>query len=180
MSFLTSRSLLPSIFSPTAPACFGQSHLALTPYHTIPTMSQPRGGTDDGMMGVSLEQGQEQPKPHEKKPQPSYSQRFLRLSDKLKQEQTSVLSLDRLDSCMSLSFRDVRYTVTYLPEAKTFWEKLLRSLPGASSFIKKTSKTLLHGVSGQVKAGEFVGIMGPSGGGKTTLFNVLGINLRWC
>ncbi|XP_056642236.1 ATP-binding cassette sub-family G member 4-like isoform X1 [Diorhabda sublineata] len=39
--------------------------------------------------------------------------------------------------------------------------------------FKKESKKILHGVSGQFKAGELSVIMGPSGAGKSTLLNVL-------
>ena len=34
-------------------------------------------------------------------------------------------------------------------------------------------KQILHGVSGQFQTGEFIGILGPSGAGKTTLVNIL-------
>lgn len=39
--------------------------------------------------------------------------------------------------------------------------------------FKKENKKILHGVSGQFKAGELSVIMGPSGAGKSTLLNVL-------
>jgi ABC-type multidrug transport system ATPase subunit len=32
---------------------------------------------------------------------------------------------------------------------------------------------ILHGISGSVNSGEFLALMGPSGGGKTTLLNLL-------
>lgn len=40
-------------------------------------------------------------------------------------------------------------------------------------FLGLRKKRILHGVSGEFKAGELSVIMGPSGAGKTTLLNVL-------
>lgn len=58
---------------------------------------------------------------------------------------------------VDLSFRDIRY---YVKE----WS--LRN-------FKISEKELLHGISGEFKAGEMVAIMGPSGAGKSTLLNAL-------
>ncbi|CAH0389477.1 unnamed protein product [Bemisia tabaci] len=58
---------------------------------------------------------------------------------------------------IDVSFRDVSYSVV------TSWQ----------SALKPAKKTILHGISGEFRAGELTAIMGPSGAGKSTLLNVL-------
>ncbi|XP_003491703.1 ATP-binding cassette sub-family G member 1 [Bombus vosnesenskii] len=58
---------------------------------------------------------------------------------------------------VDLAFYDVRYRV----KEWTFRQ------------LRPKSKEILHGISGEFKAGELVAIMGPSGAGKSTLLNVL-------
>ncbi|GFP97814.1 ABC transporter g family member 22, partial [Phtheirospermum japonicum] len=57
---------------------------------------------------------------------------------------------------ISLKFEDVNYTV--------------KSKGNKNSAMEKN---ILHGVSGSVGPGEVLALMGPSGGGKTTLLNIL-------
>ncbi len=65
-------------------------------------------------------------------------------------KETSPLTKESFEE-ISLTWNNISYTVT----------------------SKKTVKTLLEGMSGMVKSGEVVAIMGGSGAGKSTLLNVL-------
>lgn len=60
-----------------------------------------------------------------------------------------------LVSLFVLQFQDVKYKVA------------------AKGVKSSTAKCLLQGITGSVNPGEILALMGPSGGGKTTLLNVL-------
>ncbi|XP_043719161.1 ABC transporter G family member 22-like isoform X2 [Telopea speciosissima] len=62
---------------------------------------------------------------------------------------------------ISLKFQDVKYKVPVNGGKKTDSEKYI-----------------LHGITGSVQPGEVLALMGPSGGGKTTLLNVLSGRVR--
>lgn len=69
---------------------------------------------------------------------------------------------------ITLKFQDVVYKVK--PQ-KGAWMKL-RKTPSSPSSPQE--KVILKGVSGMVKPGEMFAMLGPSGGGKTTLLTALG------
>jgi len=66
---------------------------------------------------------------------------------------------DRLTESLTLSFKDVHYSVQ------------VKNQQGTGD--KFTTKNILKGVSGICRPGELTALMGPSGGGKTTLLNLL-------
>ncbi|KAK6940008.1 ABC transporter family G domain [Dillenia turbinata] len=63
---------------------------------------------------------------------------------------------------MNLQFDDVKYKAT---------------VSGVLT-CPDTKKFILHGVTGSVHPGEILALMGPSGGGKTTLLNILGGRIK--
>eukprot|EP00210_Caulerpa_lentillifera_P002444 g2342.t1 len=90
-----------------------------------------------------------------------------------------------------LSFRNVSCLVPSQAPTASLMDKLLngrhisppdnhhRNLTGLhQDLLKKTEtrlgfKSVLHGLSGTFKPGELVGVMGPSGGGKTTFLTII-------
>lgn len=60
-----------------------------------------------------------------------------------------------LVSLFVLQFQDVKYKIA------------------AKGVKSSTARCLLQGITGSVNPGEILALMGPSGGGKTTLLNVL-------
>ncbi len=74
----------------------------------------------------------------------------------------------------TLEWKNIDYKIDIPIPPKNFFLKLLLNLPYADRFLMgKRTVQLLHNVSGVCKPGECLAIMGPTGGGKTTLLNVL-------
>lgn len=76
-----------------------------------------------------------------------------------------------------------------IPRPKSLLSTILRSrTSGSTSDIEKTStpdngespldRRILNGLSGRVRRGEYVGILGASGAGKTTLLNALSARME--
>jgi len=78
---------------------------------------------------------------------------------------------------LNLAWKDLNYKVVIPLPPQNFFVRMLLKLPipntVANFFKKKKEIPILNHLSGSVRAGEVVAIMGPTGSGKTTLLNVL-------
>jgi ABC-type multidrug transport system fused ATPase/permease subunit len=78
---------------------------------------------------------------------------------------------------INLEWRNISYKVVFPLPPKNLLVKLLLKLPIpdmiTNLFKKKMEMPILNNVSGSVRSGELIAIMGPTGSGKTTLLNVL-------
>jgi len=91
----------------------------------------------------------------------------------------SLIAMQRPKQQAALHFEDICYTLTFPMPANTWWKKLLVKIPYVHSCcFPKMKRQILHNVSGEAVAGEFLAIMGPTGSGKTTLLNILAGRLK--
>ena len=79
---------------------------------------------------------------------------------------------------VNLEWHNIDYSVVLMLPPKNFFLRQLLKLPIPNMFMDPVLKTkkvvpILNNVSGRVKAGQVIAIMGPTGSGKTTLLNVL-------
>ncbi|XP_050443221.1 ATP-binding cassette sub-family G member 1-like [Adelges cooleyi] len=78
----------------------------------------------------------------------------------------------RTDDASNNNVTEKTYMFSKKPEVDLSFEDLSYSVSYFSKF-KKVKKEILHGINGTFRSGELTAIMGPSGGGKSTLLNVL-------
>eukprot|EP00741_Cyanophora_paradoxa_P007497 tig00001130_g7252.t1 len=88
----------------------------------------------------------------------------------------------RVSLPMLLQFENVSYAVMAVPPGPqgkpSFWKAWLPGFLLPKSAGKPKERVLLKGISGTVAPSELLAVMGPSGGGKTTLLNLLAGRLQ--
>lgn len=103
----------------------------------------------------------------------------------LEEQRQTIVGDDVCIMPLSINFNDLNYTISGDSFSWAQFKKQLVRLKRCSRFSKSTlphatsktnvlpTTTILHQVTGSIKAGKLTAIMGPSGAGKTSLLNAL-------
>lgn len=86
----------------------------------------------------------------------------------------SVIAMHKPTMTANLEWNNINYSLKLSLPPQVWWKRLLNKIPCMHHLLNKTMKRqILTDVTGKVKAGEFLAILGPTGSGKTTLLNIL-------
>ncbi|KAL9655360.1 hypothetical protein ABK040_011201 [Willaertia magna] len=95
---------------------------------------------------------------------------FVNKESKVKKK---YFSKELYDHKVLLEWRNIEYTVKVKPNVPQDYNTIQSLLFELKSIFKTEDRKILHSQSGSVAPGEILAIMGASGGGKTSLLNVL-------
>eukprot|EP01090_Pellita_catalonica_P014018 TRINITY_DN3471_c0_g1_i1.p1 TRINITY_DN3471_c0_g1~~TRINITY_DN3471_c0_g1_i1.p1 ORF type:complete len:683 (+),score=93.82 TRINITY_DN3471_c0_g1_i1:3-2051(+) len=93
----------------------------------------------------------------------------------------SCIELQQMDSQTEYKFKNINYSIKFIPPPTTFSGKVLSSILQFIPLVpngRSIKRQILFDISGTIKSGETLAIMGPTGSGKTTLLNVLSGRVR--